>query len=294
MAREAPYAVIIRRGPARRVCTIGWDRKTDTFEVGQWLHGRIYEERADISPDGRYLIYFAGNFALHSETKGTWTAISRVPYLKAISIWAKGDTYFGGGIFLDNKTALLHGHHGKPLKLSREIRVVEEMRTWSRGGRPAGSVAPTGAERIESLKDHLSSHENTIYEASLSKRFGSYREFEKYRAGWRLNKNGEESVRNWWMGRNVTKDWWLRRPWKDAGYQLLRRGTDAIINLPPGTGWADVDRWNNSNGLPKHARVVWTNGGRLYAAEITRQGMGHDTLLYDFNPMTFEAIEAPY
>ena len=59
LAREAPYAVVIRRGPAKQVCTVGWDRSTDAFTLGQWFKGRIYERRSDLSPDGKHLIYFA-------------------------------------------------------------------------------------------------------------------------------------------------------------------------------------------------------------------------------------------
>ena len=62
LAREAPKAVVFRRGPSGRVCTIGWDLETDTFTVGQWLKGRIYEYRSDLSPDGEYMIYFATDF----------------------------------------------------------------------------------------------------------------------------------------------------------------------------------------------------------------------------------------
>jgi hypothetical protein len=61
MASQVPKAVVIRRGPAKSVCTVGWDRRSDRFELGQWLRGRIYERRADLSPDGRHLIYFAMN-----------------------------------------------------------------------------------------------------------------------------------------------------------------------------------------------------------------------------------------
>src|SRR5688572_2426031 len=61
LAREAAYAIVFRRGPSKEVCTIGWNRATDEFSVGQWLKGRIYERRADLSPDGKLLIYFASN-----------------------------------------------------------------------------------------------------------------------------------------------------------------------------------------------------------------------------------------
>lgn len=59
LATKSPYAVIFRRGPSNRVCAIGWDRATDSFQMGQWLSGRIYERRGDLSPDGTHMIYFA-------------------------------------------------------------------------------------------------------------------------------------------------------------------------------------------------------------------------------------------
>ena len=61
LAGNSSQAVVIRRGPSKHVCVIGWDRSRDTFEEGQWLKGRIYERRCDLSPDGRHLIYFAMN-----------------------------------------------------------------------------------------------------------------------------------------------------------------------------------------------------------------------------------------
>ena len=62
LAREAPKAVVFRRGPSGQVCTLGWDMETDTFTMGQWLKGRIYEYRSDLSPDGELLVYFAADF----------------------------------------------------------------------------------------------------------------------------------------------------------------------------------------------------------------------------------------
>jgi hypothetical protein len=86
MARKAPIAAIIRRGPSKQVRLIAWNTDTDTFEGGQWLKGRIYERRCDLSPDGRYLIYFAAN---HKSPIYSWTAISRLPYLTALAFWPK-------------------------------------------------------------------------------------------------------------------------------------------------------------------------------------------------------------
>ena len=80
LARDAPTAVVIRRGPTRHTAVVGWNRRDDSFKSGQWLYGRIYERRSDLAPDGRHLIYFAMNGRWTSSAKGAWTAISRAPY----------------------------------------------------------------------------------------------------------------------------------------------------------------------------------------------------------------------
>lgn len=71
LASKSPRAVILRKGPANAVCSILWDRSNDQFAVGQWLRGRIYERRSDLSPDGVYMIYFARGGGLKSPTKGS-------------------------------------------------------------------------------------------------------------------------------------------------------------------------------------------------------------------------------
>ena len=91
--------MVLRRGPTHKVCTIGWDRRDDTFELGQWYRGRIYYERCDISPDGEHWIYFALNGKTHEETLGSYTALARTPYLKALGLWPCGGTWGGGGLF---------------------------------------------------------------------------------------------------------------------------------------------------------------------------------------------------
>jgi len=125
LARNAPTAVVIRRGPSKQVCTVAWDRLKDTFAIGQWLKGRIYERRSDLSPDGRHLIYFAMNGKWESETKGSWTAISRTPCLRAIGLWAKGDCWHGGGLFTAGKRYWINdgcGHEAlrEPAGLQRD------------------------------------------------------------------------------------------------------------------------------------------------------------------------------
>ena len=115
-ARSAPIAVLFRRGPTRGVKVIKWNTSTDSFEDGQWLHGNIYSERCDLSPNGELLVYFARRHGPVAEDRGyavTFTAVSKPPYLTALALWPEGSTWGGGGRFVDDKTLrLAYGSNG--------------------------------------------------------------------------------------------------------------------------------------------------------------------------------------
>jgi hypothetical protein len=115
-ARDEETAVIIRRGPSRWHHLVQWDTRRDRFLHGAWFKGRIYEEKCDLSPDGKLLVYFVLKGS-HSQTKFThaWTAVSRVPYLKALILWPQGTTYGGGGRFFENRSLALRGVTDPPL-----------------------------------------------------------------------------------------------------------------------------------------------------------------------------------
>ena len=95
-ARDTGQTVILRR-------------ETDQFEDGQWLKHKVYPERCDLSPDGRHFLYFALDGRWSSDTKGSYTAISHPPYFTAIALFPQGDTWGGGGVFLDNKRFVADG-----------------------------------------------------------------------------------------------------------------------------------------------------------------------------------------
>ena len=67
------------------------------------------------------------------------------------------------------------------------------------------------------------------------------------------------------------------------GHELVNLEHDLVIDCPSWE-WADLDR----------DRLVWSERGRLFAAQLTRDGLDAQKLLYDFNPMKFEPIAAPY
>ncbi|BAU89800.1 hypothetical protein MPPM_1195 [Methylorubrum populi] len=106
-AAASPHAVIYRRGPSNHTCLIAWDRSDDSFEIGHWFKGTVKPAWSGLSPDGEWLVSFVGKYR---GPFATWTVLSRPPFLTAVALWPKGDTWAGGGFFLaDGTLVLTHG-----------------------------------------------------------------------------------------------------------------------------------------------------------------------------------------
>lgn len=108
MAGRSPRAAILCRGPSSWYHVVAWDTGKDTFEPGAWFKGRLYEDRCDLSPDGELFLYFALKGSRWSSSyAGTWTAISRLPWVYALGLWPQGDTWGGGGHFQADRSVVL-------------------------------------------------------------------------------------------------------------------------------------------------------------------------------------------
>lgn len=129
-ARDAPRIALLRRGPSKWTRLILWHVEEDRFEEGQWFHGRIYEHRCALSPDGQLLVYFAQQLQRRTTMDPTytyaWTAVSRPPYLTALALWPKGDCWNGGGVFASDATLQLNHAHAQahPKHPASGLRVV--------------------------------------------------------------------------------------------------------------------------------------------------------------------------
>lgn len=264
LARDAATAVVFRRGPSRQVAVIGWNRDDDTFELGQWLKGRIYERRSDLSPDGRHLIYFAMNGLWSSEVKGSWTAISQAPFLKAMSLYAKGDCWHGGGLFLTNQNYWLNDGYGHKVQLNDSRFQRESEYPWHEhyGGECLGvyylRLQRDGWQKKEPISDS---------------KFGVITVFEKsIHAHWILRK----------LAHATSQPPFGRGAYFDT-HELCHQKSGQVLQRPDWE-WADVDR----------DRLVWAAHGILYSAQFGDEGLSEEKVLFDFSSLSFENREAPY
>ena len=317
LARRGASAVVFRRGPSDKVAVLGWDRKKDGFTLGQWFRGHIYPRRCDLSPDGRFLIYFAAKYGrenpidkrfreeaekhfgmelwqipidrLRSFRKElltrlaeefrqmtrdrnysdrSWTAISRAPYLKALSLWWNGTGWNGGGLFLNDRDFCLN--------------------------RPPEWIAPTLPGAVSRQFRELPPGDELVREAGWGCCQGECPQVyfpRLIRDGWR-EVPGDDAAEWAVFEKPLPHGFVLRKSFPherrdrevyrethrllDAEGRLLRDGAD--------WEWADYDAHRR--------RIVYAEKGALYA--VDPKTPASNTMLHDFNDMRFQRIAAPY
>ena len=265
MASEAPLAVILRRGPSKQVCTVLWNRKQDTFHLGQWFKGQIYAHRCDLSPNGLNLIYFALK-GRKTEADTTWTAISRAPYLKAEVLFAKGDTWHGGGLWVSNTEYWLNDGYGHRVVRNNAL-YKQNAQVWPLGW-DGGSWQSRSVYFARLLRDGW----KPLSAEPLTEKHNAHTFTKPVTKGWVLRKQFQ-------VGNNRE----LGRGCGWEGHELFREQNG--VQLPyPNWEWAD---WDGN-------RIVWATAGRLETGKLTTTGLTDIRVLEDFNDMKFEAIKAPY
>jgi hypothetical protein len=99
-ATAADVVAVLRRGPSGWSHVGRWDIAARRYEPGSWLHGVLYPQRCDLSPDGRYLCYFAFKGNSTGDLGATYIAISRLPWLTALAAWRTPGTWTRGAHFV--------------------------------------------------------------------------------------------------------------------------------------------------------------------------------------------------
>jgi len=255
LARTAPLAVILRRGPSEWVRSILWHTDSDTFEPGQWFHGRIYERRCDLSPGGAYFIYFAnkisGSTIRDPEYTCAWSAVSRPPYLTALALWPKGDCWHGGGLFDDDRTIWLNHWPGQATPHPRHVPPREIH------------VIPNPLARGE---------DSPIYHRRLK------------RDGWVRQQD------NLWMRKygphrlTMEQGWWDFQAY--GGPYVLQYAVESGQEMMPIEGHAPSADWD------QQGRLVFARDGKLFAADIGHHRLDEREIA-DFNTHMPEQVGSP-
>jgi len=261
LAREAPRAVIFRRGPTRQAQQILWHTDTDRFEPGQWLKGRLYERRCDLSPDGTLLIYFA---AKHTGPKYSWTAISKPPYFTALALWKKGDSWDGGGLFTKSDSIWLN--HPEAQCRQIEGRLPTRFKLHNNGERTLGEDGPVYFTRLER-------------DGWVTIDTGEFQPPRKVGVGY-------TTIRPEILIKSHDKAISLECKSHMAGFKRVEHFSAILPGAGPvalNANWADFDQ---------SGRLVFARNGRLFA--LSRQeSKTREVQLADFASFAFKEVLAP-
>jgi hypothetical protein len=257
------------------VLLITWNTSDDTFQYGQWLKGRIYERRCDLSPSGQLLLYFAANYR---EPYRSWSALSRPPFLTALVFWPKGDGWGGGGQLLsENQIAL--NHRDGEMNLAEGCSLPKWLTVTQFGRHPGrGEDDPVWPERLKrdgwKLVSYPSSTKND-YRAKVWIEFESPIKWRKPNPKWPKRYALEMAVTGL---KERDGAWYLTE------HSITREGKQDRIGR---SDWAD---WSHSGDL------LFAMDGCLYRVPCKRGVLApleDAAKVADFSELKFENREAP-
>lgn len=285
VARVARKAVVFRRGPSKRTRMLVWNLASDTIEPGQWIKGRVYERRCDLSPDGALVACFVASFR---KPWYSWTTISRPPYFTALQLWPKGDCWGGGGLFeTDRHFRLNHRPGGEAVRGQPEMAL-------------APPFTPMRDLRVEPLHDHSGYGEDDPIST-----------LRMIRDGWAppgrdsvATRHGEKA--RFWVTFDPPRK--LRRPLAQRRKRpplflclnthavLERQGRwlvqTATIETAEGDVARDLGRVDFAE-LDHNGDALYGADGRLWRLPAPQDPASAPRMVADLNAMTFEEIAPP-
>jgi hypothetical protein len=269
---------VFRRGPSKHVLLVRWNLSDDSFEAGQWLKGRVYERRCDVSEDGERLIYFAANYGEH-HTLRTWTAVSRPPYFTALALWQKGDAWGGGGLF-PNQNEILINHPAESIVLADGAQIPADVDVSMLPNAGHGEDDPIFRERISRDGWVLIQEGHWVQHQSGSGISWTADPAETWHRS-HPHRPQDCALQMRTLGVNE-----LQGSWYVTSYELVNRAGHVVRDL----GRADWADWDSSGDL------LLARGGKIFRTTVGSDGnldlYAAERELIDLSGLVFEAREA--
>lgn len=293
LSKESPYAIVIRRGPSKQVASFLWNRQDDSFVLGQWLKGRIYQYRCDISPDGKHWMYFAMD-----RFSKTMTVVAKTPYLKALDFITQDDVWNGGGLFKSNTCYWFN-------KGCNNLQIKNIQSSFPQTHEPYISSKKKKALKKQKQEGLFIQHKRILEYAysgmNIINQYGIYENVQSecpfiyfqrlLRDGWIIDKEEKHKT---FFSKKINSKWTLINIFNNTLEHPIGKGCYYETYVLQNTNsenismfdweWADVDG----------ERIVWAEKGCIYCGYLNNIELIKIKELYSFNNMEFIPIKAPY
>ena len=184
--------------------------------------------------------------------------------MKAVSLFAKGDCWHGGGLFQTSTDYWLNDGHGHELqKEDRSLRRVVEYPWHEQYGGECPGVYYIRLQR-DGWQMKYSALDGEGDRISVFEKRATNHGILRKRAHAGLGHSG---------GRGVYFD----------THELFNSRTGEVVSK---TDW----EWAELDG----ARLIWAANGCLHSGQLDLKGLHSERLLHDFSSMQYEELVAPY
>src|SRR5687768_7653267 len=232
-AIQVPVVAVFRRGPSNWSHIGRWDLAAGQYEPGAWLGGRIFPRRSDLSPDGRWLCYFAHKPSATWKHGEAYVALSKLPWLTALHAFRTCGTWTRGYYFIEAEDGEIHEEQKLLIPYGlRSISVVQFANERRRGWEEATDSPPRNPRdawderRNARIQKRQPGGERLLCVESLGRaggEFGVDQAVDGLRVGYWLEVNGEIQLLNHLQ--------WAE--WDREGHLLVatRSGKLQVLNL---------------------------------------------------------------
>ncbi|MDC3959591.1 hypothetical protein [Polyangium jinanense] len=135
-ASEAPRALAFITHRQKCWSLHLWDLDAHHVEPGAMFFGTLYPRRCALSPDGRYLLYFAMKAPGDPDWPHQFSGLSRAPWLTCLLAWREAGTWTRGMFFSSRAS-------GRP-----EIHARQDLHH----GADVADLCPWNIERIDAMQ----------------------------------------------------------------------------------------------------------------------------------------------
>jgi hypothetical protein len=219
------------------------------------------------------MVYFAskisGKTIADKEYTYAWTAVSKQPWLTALALWPKGNTWHGGGVFMSKRKLWLnhrpevatpHPKH-RPPKSFKVLANPDAM----------GEDGPVYSELLTRNGWNLRPERPRALDVWYQKGVGTWR---------KLHPNRMLMLEMRHQGYNYRSTFGARYV---QGFTIYGRNGEPVLKLPAST-WADWDH---------RGRLAYTANGRLVTVTFTKSGGHRQQALLDLNGLRPSPEESP-